>query len=76
MLEAAEPSDPIVAVVHPDPYPYYARLRRERPLYLDSGLGLWVAATRARLPRGLRARCGLQQGFVRQWGIHVRVDER
>ena len=33
------------AVVHPDPYPYYARLRRERPLYLDSGLGLWVAAT-------------------------------
>ncbi len=45
MLEAAEPLDPIGAVVHPEPYPYYARLRRERPLYLDSGLGLWVAAT-------------------------------
>ena len=28
-----------------NPYPYYARLRRERPLHLDSGLGLWVAAT-------------------------------
>jgi cytochrome P450 len=45
MLEAAQPRDPIDAVVHPDPYPYYARLRRERPLYLDSRLGLWVAAT-------------------------------
>ena len=46
MTEAAEPRDPIAAVVHPDPYPYYARLRRERPLYLDDGLGLWVCATR------------------------------
>ena len=45
MTEIDEPLDPITAVVHPDPYPYYARLRRERPLYLDSGLGLWVAAT-------------------------------
>ena len=45
MAENAEPRDPIGAVVHPDPYPYYARLRRERPLYLDNGLGLWVAAT-------------------------------
>jgi cytochrome P450 len=46
MIEIAEPLDPVGAVVHPDPYPYYARLRRERPLYLDSGLGLWVAASR------------------------------
>jgi cytochrome P450 len=46
MTEIAEPLHPVAAVVHPDPYPYYARLRRERPLYLDSGLGLWVCATR------------------------------
>jgi cytochrome P450 len=45
MNETAEPPDPVSAVVHPDPYPYYARLRRDRPLYLDSALGLWVAAT-------------------------------
>jgi cytochrome P450 len=54
MLEAAEPRDPIGAVVHPDPYPYYARLRRERPLYLDSGLGLWVAATHAAAEAALK----------------------
>src|SRR5688572_22305227 len=53
MLEAAEPRDPVAAVVHPDPYPYYARLRRERPLYLDSGLGLWVAATHATVEAAL-----------------------
>lgn len=46
MNETAEPLDPLGAVVHPDPYPYYAKLRRDRPLYLDSALGLWVAATR------------------------------
>lgn len=45
MNETAEPLDPVSAVVHRDPYPYYARLRRDRPLYLDSTLGLWVAAT-------------------------------
>lgn len=45
MNETAEPLDPVHAVVHPDPYPYYARLRRDRPIYLDSALGLWVAAT-------------------------------
>jgi len=38
------PSDPIAAVTHPDPYPYYANLVAERPLYRDESLGLWVAA--------------------------------
>ena len=38
------PSDPITAVTHPDPYPYYAELVAERPLHRDAGLGLWVAA--------------------------------
>ena len=38
------PSDPIAAATHADPYPHYARLRQERPLHYESGLGLWVAA--------------------------------
>ena len=40
----ASPRDPIEAVTHSDPYPYYARLVAERPLYFDETLGLWVAA--------------------------------
>jgi cytochrome P450 len=39
------PSDPIAAAVHPDPYPYYARLRSEQPLHFDPALGCWVAAS-------------------------------
>ncbi|WP_225766355.1 cytochrome P450 [Inquilinus sp. Marseille-Q2685] len=37
------PCDPVAAVTHPDPYPYYAGLRR-RPFQHDEALGLWVAA--------------------------------
>jgi len=40
----ATPADPIAAVVHPDPYPYYAALAVSRPLYRDDRLGMWVAA--------------------------------
>lgn len=39
------PADPIQAVTHPDPYPYYRTLARERPLYYDPALGLWVASS-------------------------------
>jgi cytochrome P450 len=39
------PGSPIAAVTHPDPYPYYASLVRERPLYRDEALGLWVASS-------------------------------
>lgn len=38
------PSDPVAAVTHPDPYPYYAALR-QRPFDWDEALGLWVAAS-------------------------------
>jgi len=38
-----QPSDPVVAVTHPDPYPYYAALL-QRPFHRDEALGLWVAA--------------------------------
>ncbi len=41
---AGEPASPVAAATHPNPYPYYARLVAERPLYRDEGLGLWVAS--------------------------------
>jgi cytochrome P450 len=37
------PSDPVAAVTHPDPYPWYAALR-QRPFHRNEALGLWVAA--------------------------------
>jgi cytochrome P450 len=43
----SRPQDPIAAVVHPDPYPYYAELVASRPLYRDEALGLWVASSAA-----------------------------
>jgi cytochrome P450 len=41
------PPDPIAAVIHPDPYPYYAELVASKPLYRDETLGLWVASSAA-----------------------------
>lgn len=38
------PAHPLLAVTHGDPYPYYAALAREKPLYRDDALGLWVAS--------------------------------
>lgn len=43
-MDIAPPLDPIAAVTHPDPYPYYAELARaERPAW-SAGLGMWVVA--------------------------------
>jgi len=39
------PTDPIAAVTHPDPYPYYADLAARKPLYRDEALGMWVASS-------------------------------
>jgi cytochrome P450 len=39
------PADPIAAVTHPDPYPYYRDLVARTPLYRDEARGLWVAAS-------------------------------
>jgi cytochrome P450 len=38
-----EPKDPIAAVTHPDPYPYYATLREAAPIRRNEELGLWIA---------------------------------
>ncbi|TDD34955.1 cytochrome P450 [Actinomadura sp. KC06] len=47
--------NPIDAVTHADPYPYYAELVAERPLAFDESLGLWVAAGAAQVTDVLRA---------------------
>ena len=44
---AAFPPDPIAAVTFPNPYPYYAHLVAEAPLYRDDALRLWVASSAA-----------------------------
>ncbi|UTV56697.1 cytochrome P450 [Burkholderia arboris] len=41
------PTDPIAAVTHRDPYPYYATLVDGPPLAFDATLGLWVASRAA-----------------------------
>jgi cytochrome P450 len=47
------PGDAIEAVRHPDPYPYYRRLREQQPLFFDSSLGLWVASSAAAVQAAL-----------------------
>jgi len=39
-----EPRNPLEAATHPNPYPYYAKLVAERPLYWDPDMKLWVAS--------------------------------
>lgn len=43
-IRRMEPRDPLQAVTHGDPYPFYARLRAGAPVAHDPALGLWVAA--------------------------------
>src|SRR6267378_1788425 len=47
------PRDPLAAVTHPDPYPYYTSLVAERPFYRDEALGLWVASSAAAVTAAL-----------------------
>jgi cytochrome P450 len=39
------PPDPIAAVTHSNPYPYYADLVKNKPIYYDTDLELWVASS-------------------------------
>jgi cytochrome P450 len=45
--------NPIAAVTHRDPYPYYADLLANKPLYRDDALGLWVASSAAAVTAAL-----------------------
>ncbi|MBV8272036.1 MAG: cytochrome P450 [Cupriavidus sp.] len=44
-MEPIAPADPISAVTHSDPYPYYRALARSQPFHFDAALKLWVAAS-------------------------------
>jgi cytochrome P450 len=44
---AAEPAHVRAAPPHPNPYPYYGRLARERPVFRDKVNGWWVVASAA-----------------------------
>jgi cytochrome P450 len=51
--KAPPPRDPIAAVTHPDPYPYYAELVASTPMYRDPSLNLWVASSAAAVTAAL-----------------------
>jgi len=38
------PADPLAAVTHPDPYPYYATLARQTAPVFDARLRMWIVA--------------------------------
>ena len=40
----APPTDPLHAIVHANPAPYYAELAASRPFFFDAALGWWIAA--------------------------------
>jgi cytochrome P450 len=47
LMMSSLPPDPIAAVTYADPYPYYADLVAQRPLYWDETPGMWVASSAA-----------------------------
>jgi len=47
-VDFAPPRDPIAAVTHPDPYPYYRTLAAT-PFHRHGALGLWIAASPAQV---------------------------
>lgn len=53
-LVAAPLTDPIAAVTHPDPYPYYRALAERGPIQFDPQLHLWVVTGYAAISDVLR----------------------
>ncbi len=45
MIEVIAPANPVAAVTHSDPYPYYDELVRTRPVYFDDQLAMWVVSS-------------------------------
>jgi cytochrome P450 len=44
LMTQTDPTDPLQAVTHPNPYPYYAALRKRASLARDEVSRLWIAA--------------------------------
>lgn len=55
MLRA--PKDPINAVTHPNPYPYYAALRESSPVHWIAAYNTWAVVSAQAVKTGLRLDC-------------------
>ncbi|ATD72045.1 cytochrome P450 [Gordonia amicalis] len=66
-MERALPFDPYAYDFHEDPYPTYARLRRESPVYYNAGMNFWALANHADVRAGFRD----VQRFSNSWGVSM-----
>jgi cytochrome P450 len=55
--------DPYDYGIHEDPYPVYARLRREAPLYFNESRGFWALSRHADVSAGFRNSAQLSNRF-------------
>lgn len=61
------PFDPYAYGFHEDPYPTYARLRREAPVYYNSELDFWALARHADVRSAFRDSVNLSKA----WGVSM-----
>ncbi|ETA04533.1 MULTISPECIES: cytochrome P450 [Gordonia] len=66
-MERALPFDPYAYDFHEDPYPTYARLRRESPVYYNAEMNFWALANHADVRAGFRD----VQRFSNSWGVSM-----
>ncbi|SDU82903.1 cytochrome P450 [Gordonia westfalica] len=66
-MERALPFDPYAYDFHEDPYPTYARLRRESPVYYNAEMNFWALAGHADVRAGFRD----VQRFSNSWGVSM-----
>ncbi|MGP3707402.1 cytochrome P450 [Gordonia paraffinivorans] len=66
-MEDRIPFDPYAYEFHEDPYPTYARLRAEAPVYYNSAMDFWALATHADVRAGFRD----VQRFSNSWGVSM-----
>lgn len=66
-MEDRIPLDPYAYDFHEDPYPTYARLRAEAPVYYNSAMDFWALASHADVRAGFRD----VQRFSNSWGVSM-----
>ncbi|MDH3017790.1 cytochrome P450 [Gordonia alkanivorans] len=66
-MERALPFDPYAYDFHEDPYPTYARLRRESPVYYNAEMNFWALANHADVRAGFLD----VQRFSNSWGVSM-----
>ncbi|MDY6808390.1 MAG: cytochrome P450 [Actinomycetota bacterium] len=66
-MEHLVPFDPYAYDFHEDPYPTYARLRRESPVYYNAEMNFWALARHADVRAGFRDSVNLSNA----WGVSM-----